>query len=82
MIATSSADEGMDVPRASRLILATVGRSASKLEQRTGRVLRPFDGKDRSIIYDYADRGAAMAYWQHLARLRTYKKLGYVVATS
>jgi superfamily II DNA or RNA helicase len=79
MIATSLADEGLDVPRASVLILATVGRSASKLEQRTGRVMRPHESKTFGVVYDYADRGAKMAYYQHLARLKTYKALGYSI---
>lgn len=79
MIATSLADEGLDVPRASVLILASVGRSARLVEQRTGRVMRPHESKERGVIYDYADRGAAMAHWQHLARLRIYRKLGYEI---
>jgi ATP-dependent helicase YprA (DUF1998 family) len=79
MIATSLADEGMDVPRASVLILATVGRSAAKLEQRTGRVMRPHESKTFGVVYDYADKGSKMAYYQHLARLKTYKALGYSI---
>jgi superfamily II DNA or RNA helicase len=79
MIATSLADEGLDIPRLSVVILATVGRSAAKLEQRTGRTMRPFEGKTFGVVYDYADRGAKMAYYQHLARLKTYKALGYSI---
>lgn len=80
MIATSLADEGLDVPRASVLILAAVGKSARLVEQRAGRVMRLFAGKTHGTIYDYADRGAKMAHWQHRARLKTYKSLGYAVA--
>jgi len=79
MVATSLADEGMDVPRASVLILATVGRSAAKVEQRSGRVMRPHESKEFGVVYDFADRGAKMAYYQHLARLKTYKALGYSI---
>lgn len=79
LIATSLADEGLDVPRASVLILATAGRSGSKIEQRTGRVMRPHEGKGLGLVYDFADRGAGMAHSQSLARRKVYKKLGYAI---
>jgi superfamily II DNA or RNA helicase len=79
MVATSLADEGLDVPRASVLILASGGRSAGKLEQRAGRVMRPHDGKEFGTVHDFADRGAELAHSQFKARLRTYKKLGYKI---
>jgi len=80
MIATSLADEGLDVPRAGVLILACAGRSAGKVEQRTGRVLRIFNGKDRGIIHDFIDKSHPMLHAQHKSRLRLYKKLGYEIA--
>lgn len=79
MIATSLADEGLDVPRASVLILAAGGRSAGKLEQRAGRVMRPHDGKEFGVVHDFSDRGAGLANAQYWSRLKTYKKLGYTV---
>ncbi|HWL51332.1 MAG TPA: helicase-related protein [Chthoniobacteraceae bacterium] len=80
MIATSLADEGLDVPRASTLILACAGRSAAKVEQRTGRVLRTFAGKEHGIIHDFVDRQHPMLHSQHKSRLRLYKKLGYEIS--
>jgi superfamily II DNA or RNA helicase len=77
LVATSLADEGLDVPRASCLILAAGGRSAGKLEQRAGRVLRPHEGKVAGTIHDYLDRGATFAHAQARARMRVYEKLGY-----
>ena len=77
LIATSLADEGLNVPRASTLILAAGGRSAGKLEQRAGRVLRPFDGKNCGIIHDFLDRGAQFAHAQAKARMKVYERLGY-----
>ena len=77
LIATSLADEGLDVPVASRLVLVAGGRSAGKLEQRAGRVLRPYAGKTGGIIHDFLDRGARLANAQAWARLRTYESLGY-----
>jgi superfamily II DNA or RNA helicase len=79
MLATSLADEGLDVPRAGVLILATVGRSARLIEQRSGRVMRPFAGKTEGVVYDFADRGASLAHNQHRSRLSTYRRLGYRV---
>lgn len=79
MVATSLADEGLDVPRASVLILASGGRSAGKLEQRAGRVMRPHEGKEFGVVHDFADRGAGLAHSQFKARARTYKKLGYTI---
>lgn len=80
MIATSLADEGLDVPRLAILINAAGGRSAAKLEQRAGRVMRPFANKLRAVVHDFLDRGASLAHAQAKARIRTYKKLGYQVA--
>lgn len=77
LIATSLADEGMDIPRLSRLILACGGRSSTKLTQRIGRILRPFEGKDTGLCHDFFDRGAALACAQAWARYRKYNELGY-----
>ena len=79
MVATSLADEGLDVPRLETVILAAGGRSAGKLEQRTGRVMRPSEGKLRGVVHDFVDRGASLAHSQFKARMRTYKKLGYTI---
>lgn len=77
LVATSLADEGLDVPRATALVLVAGGRSAAKLEQRAGRVLRPFAGKEAGIIHDFLDRGACFASAQARARWKTYEHLGY-----
>jgi len=77
LIASSLADEGLDCPRASRLVLVCGGRSAAKLEQRAGRVLRPFEGKQGGVVIDFLDVGARFAHAQANARMRVYSKLGY-----
>ena len=81
LVATSLADEGLDVPRASVLILASGGRSAGKIEQRAGRVLRPFEGKAFGLVHDFNDRGSVMGAAQARAREKTYRSLGYAVRT-
>jgi len=79
LIATSLADEGLDVPRASVAILALGGRSPTKLIQRVGRVLRPFPGKSRGVVHDYLDAGASFGYAQAMRRTRLYHELDYEV---
>jgi superfamily II DNA or RNA helicase len=78
-VSTQLADEGLDVPRASSLILMAGGRSAGKLEQRAGRVMRPHGEKEFGIVHDYLDRGAVFAFAQARARVSTYQSLGYDV---
>jgi superfamily II DNA or RNA helicase len=77
--ATQLADEGLDVPKASSLVLLAGGRSASKLEQRAGRVMRPDGSKEFGVVHDFLDRGAVFAFAQARARVETYRKLGYQV---
>lgn len=79
MIATSLADEGLDVPRANVLILAAAGRSAAKAEQRTGRVLRAFHDKTHGTIHDFNDQQHYFLKAQSKQRIRLYESLGYQV---
>lgn len=82
MVATSLADEGLDVPVASVLILLSGGRSPTKIIQRAGRVMRPYPGKTHGTVHDFLDRGASLAHAQAKARKRTYSDLGYDVSIS
>lgn len=73
------ADEGLDVPVASVLVMACAGRSAAKIEQRTGRVLRAYGDKSRGTIYDFVDRQHSLLANQSRARQEVYRRLGYRV---
>jgi superfamily II DNA or RNA helicase len=77
VIATSLADEGLDVPRANVLILAGAGRSEPKSEQRTGRVLRSFADKTHGVIHDMWDHQHEMLRNQSRARAKVYAGLQY-----
>jgi len=79
LIATQLADEGLDVPIASELVLLAGGRSAAKIEQRSGRVMRPHGDKEFGVVHDYLDRGAKFAFAQAIARQKTYSSLGYEI---
>ena len=72
--ATSLADEGLDVSRLERLILATPARAEGRTIQRLGRLMRPHPGKGTPILYDFVD-DHPMARRQHAARRRAYRKV-------
>lgn len=57
MFASTIADEGLDCPPISAVILAGGGKSATKAFQRVGRALRLFEGKDKAVIIDFYDQG-------------------------
>jgi superfamily II DNA or RNA helicase len=80
LVATSLADEGLDLPIASVLILAAPSKSKNKAEQRTGRVLRTFEGKDEGRVYDFNDIQHSYLRGQSHARLKAYEKLGYEIS--
>ena len=72
--ATSLADEGLDVCRLERLILATPAQAEGRTIQRLGRLMRPHPGKATPILYDLVD-DHPMARRQHAARRRAYRKV-------
>ena len=72
LIATSLADQGLDLPVASFLILAGGGKSSTKALQRIGRVLRPYEGKTHATVHDIVDQHGIMKR-HYSERLRLYK---------
>ncbi|MCY0881479.1 MAG: helicase-related protein, partial [Firmicutes bacterium] len=54
LIATSLADEGLDIPNLRLIVLLSQGKSRIKLVQRIGRVMRPYKEKQKGIILDIA----------------------------
>lgn len=91
LIATSLADEGLNVPRADCLVLAGGGRgvskemcaitgekrATSKIEQRTARVLTAIDGKDGAEVHDFMDNCHGMLRAASWSRMKAYRMLGY-----
>jgi len=55
LICTSLADEGLDLPNLSSLIIAGGGKSPTKAKQRVGRVIRK--GSQYSYVFDFMDLG-------------------------
>lgn len=57
IVASTVADEGLDLPTLTDVWLVTPVKSASKVEQRVGRILRPMAGKPKPRIHDFVDAG-------------------------
>lgn len=72
--ATSLADEGLDVSRLERLVLATPARAEGRTIQRLGRLMRPHPGKRTPVLYDLVDN-IPLARRQFAARRRAYRKV-------
>lgn len=75
-VATSLADEGLDVPRLGCVILAAPQKTWGRSQQRIGRLTRPWGGKGAGIAIDLVDGGPLQA--QYRRRARAYEEaLGY-----
>lgn len=79
IVATSLADEGLDVPRANVLMLVSGGKNKARTEQRTGRVLRAFAGKEHGLIYDFLDSHHPLMAKHAQKRIALYQELGYEI---
>jgi len=55
VIATSIADVGLDVPRLQSIVEGGAGKSSVTALQRVGRVIRPFEGKNKAYFVTYRD---------------------------
>lgn len=81
IVATSVADEGLDIPALSCVHLTTPSSNEGKLEQRIGRIRRPVDGKPTSVVYDYVDVMHKSCDNKSKARRRFYRRWGFTSRT-
>lgn len=72
LIASTIADEGLDLPCLDTLILAGSGKSSTRAFQRIGRVLRLYPGKTNAIVYDFMDNNPTF-YKHALVRKALYE---------
>ncbi|NPA85208.1 MAG: DEAD/DEAH box helicase [Crenarchaeota archaeon] len=75
VVATTLADEGLDLPPLRSLVLAAGGRSQTRTLQRVGRITRPYDGKKVGLVIDIWDddrEAGGIFYRQGLARRELY----------
>ena len=75
LVATSLADEGLDLPCLSRVFLAYPSRARGRTVQRLGRLMRPHPGKGRPVLIDFVDRKVPILRRQHLDRRRLYAEV-------
>ena len=73
ILATQLMEEGVDIPRLDRIVLAFPGTDVTVL-QKVGRVSRRFEGKEMSLVYDFADPHVAVLARQYLQRKSWYKR--------
>ena len=78
MIATSLADEGLDLPNVEVLIMVSGGRSSQKTIQRASRALRKTSTKSTAVIVDFMDRFHPIAEFHAKKRIKCYKQLGCI----
>ena len=78
MIATSLADEGLDLPNVELLIMVSGGRSSQKTIQRASRALRKTDSKNCATILDFSDKFHPIGAYHAKKRMACYRQLGCV----
>ncbi len=72
LVATSLADEGLDLPRLARVFLVFPGRARSSTTQRLGRLMRPHADKGEAVLVDVVDREVPILRRHHLERRKVY----------
>jgi superfamily II DNA or RNA helicase len=75
LIATSLADQGLDIKRMSRCVLALPERAKGRTQQRTGRLMRPF-GQKQAKLYDIVDHHVDVLRNRWSTRKSVYRSLG------
>ncbi len=75
LVATSLADEGLDLPRLSRVFLAYPGRARGRTMQRLGRLMRPHPEKAGAALFDFVDRRVPILRRHHVERRRLYAEV-------
>ncbi len=76
VVATTLADEGLDLPPLKTLVLAGGGRSQTRTLQRVGRITRPYKDKKEGLVIDVWDVDldyGGIFYRQGLARKELYE---------
>jgi superfamily II DNA or RNA helicase len=79
VLATQLANEALDVPRLSRLVLAYPEKHFSVTTQKVGRLTREHEDKSDAIIFDIVDEKCAPLRRQWGERKQTYRKLKIAV---
>ncbi len=75
VVASTLADEGLDVPRLDRIVLAFPGRTKGRTAQRLGRLMRPHPDKQGAVLFDVVDAAVGPLLRQFRERRRLYRQL-------
>ena len=75
IVATSVADEGLDLPNLSAVFFTFPSKALARILQRSGRVMRPLDGKPEPVIFDYVDVNIRTLKQQYYQRRQAYHQL-------
>lgn len=75
LVATSLADEGLDVPRLSRVFLAYPSRARGRTVQRLGRLMRPHPEKKSAVLFDFVDGKVPLLRRHHAERRQQYAQV-------
>ena len=71
------AREGLDIPRLSRLFMASPVKDPSIVEQSVGRIRRVHESKTEiPVVYDFVDENIGMCCGMFKRRKTTYRKVG------
>jgi superfamily II DNA or RNA helicase len=73
LVATTLADEGLDLPRLSRAFLTFPSKAEGRTVQRLGRILRPHPAKTDAVLVDVLDPKVAVLRRHAAARRRAYE---------
>ncbi len=75
LLATQLAREGLDLPHLNRLFLCTPKRAAGAVQQEIGRVMRPYEGKQDAVVYDFVDFDSPILRAQYWRRQGVYRQI-------
>jgi len=75
LVASTLADEGLDIPCLERIVLAFPGRTRGRTTQRLGRLMRPHPGKHQPVLFDVVDAHVPVLFRQFRERRRLYADL-------
>ena len=75
LVATTLADEGLDLPALSRVFLTYPGRARGRTLQRLGRLMRTHPDKDDAVLFDFVDRKVPVLRRHHVERRRLYAEV-------
>lgn len=76
ILATQLAREGLDLPHLDRLFLVLSKKSGNAIQQEVGRIMRPCEGKEDAVVFDFCDPNNPVFFSQFQKRCRAYYMIG------